>query len=579
MSQEERQDNVQEESMDEQTDPAGKASEEDRDAALVDQADNAVEDGGLEEDVDDDIEEEEEEETLGAEAEVEELSPVKVRLKGHVPAEKVQQIFKENWRELADQVQIRGFRRGKIPRDLLKRRVGSKMDEEIEAQLKQSVIAEVTKAHGIYAVGKPEFEKSELTENEPYHFSIVTDRVPDFAIPPIEDIALEKAQVTVSEEAVDEALERMRNERGSMEVVDEWPPKMGDMILGRLCITASNKVFNENDAFPFTVGATSLYGISLPTLTEQVLAGDKSLSFEVRVPEDHNNELLRARKAKITLDVTEVKRRQPADVTDEWAAQFQCKTVDELKDKIRNDIKGDVEKKTQSDLGKQALEKMLERVDFPLPEYLLKEMEAAKTGKKPDAEEGGQDDDAEAEEKAEAGDKADIDEKADAPESDAAEEKAPEADADAADEAAEATEEVDAAVPEDPQADGMSGEEKAKRLEDLFRRNVLISRIAEAQKIEVEEEELDSFLQAGRPMGQMELLQMKRRLAMDGSLGMLQVQLLEYKVCQHLADHCRIEGEEQAAADAADNAEEAAAEEVNGKESDGAADAASKEGE
>ena len=68
-------------------------------------------------DVDDDVEkgaeEEEEEERLGVEAEIEEPSPTVRRIRGRVPAEKIERIFAENWREIGDQVRMRGFRQGR----------------------------------------------------------------------------------------------------------------------------------------------------------------------------------------------------------------------------------------------------------------------------------------------------------------------------------------------------------------------------------------------------------------------------------------------------------------------------------
>ncbi len=459
------------------------------------------------EEEDQEEEEDEDKDALGTQAEIEELSPTSRLIKGRVPEEKIRSIFKEYWAEIAESVQLRGFRKGRIPRRLLQRKVGSQVFDELKKNLKQAAISEVAKDHGLYVVGDPDFVRADLSEDAPFEFEVTCEVVPDFAIPPIDDIEVTQQPPATTEEEIDQQIERRREAHADWMTVDEWPPQQGDQLVVTAQVSAGPKTFQRSEGLELIVGQQQIFGIAVPDLPEQLTEGEKTISLQVQVPENHANERLRARRVQIDIAVQEVKRKTPPEVTDEWAGLFRCESVEKLREKIREELEASKKRNEEVGLGKRALEEILSRVEIPIPESVMKNIREqtpdAQAAEAPSFEEGST---AEGEgEEPTSGSEGDREQGA-----------APAANADEA---------VEEAVKD-------------------FRRQVLLDRIAEAQKIEVAEEELDAYLEAAQGVRGRELVEAKRQLEARGLLPSIQKQLLTVKVYDYLRSNCRIVGED-----------------------------------
>ncbi|HAK94216.1 MAG TPA: trigger factor [Planctomycetes bacterium] len=488
-------------------------------------ADEAAEREGVDADAADtdvDTDEAAEDDRLGTEAEVEELSPTARRIKGRVPADKIREIFKENWRELGAQVQRRGFRKGRVPRRLLERIVGSKFMEELEKNLKEMAIGEVAKDRGLYMVGTPEFARAELAEGAPFEFEAVVEVVPDFALPPLEDIEVARDAVAVSDEEVDAQLQHLLREHADLAVVDVWPPAEGDVVVAATKITSGGKVIVQNDGNAVLVGRNDVYGLPVPDLKDKLLAGERRIDCEIQVPEDNENERLRARRVRIELEAGEVKRRTPPELTDEWAGLFKCANVAELRTRIAESIRAQKEHAAERALGERAFERIMERVGFPIPEGVTKRIDEYAPKAMPDLE-------------------AIRAEEGTAPAEDAG------ADAAAAAAAEESRKRAEASA------------ELREAAEKVFRRQVVMDRLAESHKIEVGEDDVDEYLQAAQGVRGKELVELKRRLEARGAMRRIMQELLAVKVYDHLRRNCRVAVEEKKEERPAEGAETPAA--------------------
>ncbi len=505
------------------------------------------------------------EERLGVESEIEDLSDTKVRITGVVPREKVDEIISTQWREVAQNVTLRGFRKGRVPRSLLQKRMGKTFYEELEKDLKQKAFQEAAEDNGLRIVGQPDFEKVELEEGKPFTFTVVTEIIADFALPPLEDIVVEQESYEVTDEEIEAQIETLRSERGSMQSVEDWPPKEGDMIVATTVVKASGKVFLENEANSFMVGSNTLYGLDLPELSGKLSEGEKSMQFNVTVPETHNNEKLRARKAVVEVEVQDVKRRMPAELTDAWASQFQCETVDELRGKIRESLGQQKKSQAEQKVGQDALEQIIEQVEVPLTETVKEQINRLQEQKKKSEE--GEEEGSDAEEAddtavgAEAGETAD-----ESPETEADESPETEADESPETEADESPEtEAEAETGEDDASSKDAAEDFEKQkaaVEKAFRTQVVIQRLAELHSLEVDEEEINGIIEQYYGVKGQNLLEMKRRLAYSGQLIQLTEGVLRSKVCAYLSEHCKVEGREEP--ETAENEAEAASEEAEG---------------
>jgi len=317
-------------------------------------------------------EEEEEEERLDVEAEVEEVSPTTRRVRGRVLAEKINKILDRYWEELRDSAQVRGFRKGRVPRRLLERRLGRIVYEELRKQLLDQAIREISEDYGLRIIGEPEFGEVTFIEGQPLEFEFTCEVLPEFAIPPYEDIEIVLDRVTVTDEEVDAEIERLREERAQWISVDDWPPQKGDRVTADITLRAGPKILARLENTELGTELSQVAGVPVPELPELLCSGKREISFELSVPEDHPDERLRARRVQVDLKLHERQRRELPEVNDSWAELFGCKSVDELRTHIAERLKERKKSVEERLIGDKALEAMLKRVEIPVPESLIK---------------------------------------------------------------------------------------------------------------------------------------------------------------------------------------------------------------
>ena len=123
---------------------------------------------------------------------VETLSPTRVRLAIEVPFDELKPSLQKAYREIGSQVQIPGFRRGKIPAAVIDQRVGrgAVLNEAVQEAIPQQILAAV-REHEVKTLGRPEVEITEFADDEPLKFTAEVDVRPEITIPDLSGIAVD----------------------------------------------------------------------------------------------------------------------------------------------------------------------------------------------------------------------------------------------------------------------------------------------------------------------------------------------------------------------------------------------------
>ena len=300
----------------------------------------------------------------------ESLSPTRVRLSITVTPEELKPSLDHAYQHIAEQIQIPGFRKGKVPPPIIDQRVGRgevlnhAVSEGIDRFFQLAVAEEKVRT-----LGRPEADVSQWPSDKDFSGDLVVtvevDVRPDFELPKFEKYTLEVEPIMVTQGDVDDELDALRARFGNLVTVDR-PAKKGDFVQIDLVAKIGDSSIDSASSISYEIGSGQLIeGIdeALDTLT----AGETTTFESKLLGGDHEGEM-----ALIEVTVLSVKERELPEADDDFAQiASQFDTVKELRD----DLKKQAQRKgvfTQAQEARDKLvEKMISEVSMPLPQGVV----------------------------------------------------------------------------------------------------------------------------------------------------------------------------------------------------------------
>lgn len=301
-----------------------------------------------------------------------ELPESRVRVEAEVPAEEVERRLQQAARQLGRQMRIPGFRKGKVPAQMVIRRLGrdAVLDEALRSSL-GSWYVEAIEGAGIAAVGEPELDVGDLpAEGAPLQFSIEIGVRPEAKLGEYKGLEVGRRDPEAPEAEVDAELERLRERFATLETV-ERPAGSGDHIvmdyLGRI----------DGEPFDGGEGSDQLLelgsGRLIPGFEEGLLgtaAGEQRM-VEVTFPDDYGAEHLAGREATFEVTVKEVKAKRLPELDDEFASESAgFDTLAELREDIATRLREADERAVEREFEEAVLEAAVAEAEVELPERL-----------------------------------------------------------------------------------------------------------------------------------------------------------------------------------------------------------------
>jgi len=306
---------------------------------------------------------------------VEDVTPVQKKLQVEIPGEQVALEFDKACKKIGRHVKIKGFRKGKAPKSLIQRYHGDSIREEVLESLIRETFPKALEELDVKLITEPRLENAgDLKEGEPFSYSALLDLWPEFDLPEYKGIKLEKPPYEVTEEEVDEQMEALRKHFGSVESLEEdRPVQEGDLVIvdfeGFFEGEPVEGLKEEN--YYLEVGS----GYFNEEFETKLLGAEKGVEKEIEVtyPEDALNENVAGKTITYKVTVKEIKKRILPELDDEFAQKFgpQYKTIDDLRERMRNQLEQDKKEAQERALRQQLIDKLLSEVDFPLPESLV----------------------------------------------------------------------------------------------------------------------------------------------------------------------------------------------------------------
>ena len=295
------------------------------------------------------------------------LSPTRVRLDVEVAYSELETHVANAYKKVAAQVNIPGFRKGKIPAAMIDQRVGrgAVIDEAINTAL-PIFYGQAAREHTVAVIGRPEVDVKEFVDNEKLVFSVEVDVRPEVVLPDFSKITIEVDDVTVADADVDEQIESLRTRFGTLTTV-EREVKNGDFTTLDMTAFIDGAEVDGGQAndISYEVGSDKMIdGL------DEVLIGMKATdvkTFETQLVGQQEGE-----KGEVKVTVKAVKERELPPVDDAFAKlASEFDTLAELK----TDFVARLERVKKMEQGAQARDRLVEKLladnEIPVPDNLV----------------------------------------------------------------------------------------------------------------------------------------------------------------------------------------------------------------
>lgn len=308
------------------------------------------------------------------------LNPDCVReVKIEAPVEEVDKTFTRVVREYRRHARIPGFRAGKVPESVVRRRFAEQIRKDVvESLLPERFRAAITAA-GVVPVSEPQLTGLTLEEGKALDGTAVFEVVPPFSLDGYQDVIVAKPSVEVTEEEFQQELKQLRESRATVEPVEEDRPLVdGDW--AQISYSGEVQATEGEDAPPPLAGQDALVEIggseTLAAFTE-ALRGAKvgqELKVEVTYPADYTESKLAGKTVAYNVEVKAIKKRNLPELNDEFATELgDYESLAALEARIREHLLSGKQRRSEQEVREALFAALNEKYSFPVPESLVQQ--------------------------------------------------------------------------------------------------------------------------------------------------------------------------------------------------------------
>jgi trigger factor len=288
-----------------------------------------------------------------------------------IPAEEVAKAVERVAREFARVARVPGFRPGKAPVTLIRRRFADDIKSEVLQSLLPEQIERAVSEQKIVPVTQPQIDKVDFSESGPVKFRATFEVLPEFELGQYKDLEVEVDEVPLGDADVDKAIEELRDRAATFVPIEGRPLADGDYAQLKLKgIPAGVGDPLEAESVLCHIGGEETMQAFNENLRGANIGDHKN--FEVTYPADYPDPKLQGKTYAYTVEILGIKEKKRPDLNDEFAKDVsETKTVEELRAKVRQSLEAAREERRKEQTRDKILAKLIEMHDFPVPEALV----------------------------------------------------------------------------------------------------------------------------------------------------------------------------------------------------------------
>jgi trigger factor len=299
---------------------------------------------------------------------VEETS-VRKALSFEIESELVEKEIEERARDYARKVKLPGFRPGKVPAEVIKRRFRQQVKEDAAEAIVNRVVFDELEGRGLRPLASPRVVDLKMDENQPMTFRAVFETLPFIEVPDYKGLEVKTRQATVDEADVDREIDSIREDAARYEPVEGRPARRGDYVVADVeRRAAENDETTRDENVLIEVGAEGNY----PELNEALDGAGAGETREVRVVREDPKAPLGARTTFYKLAIKGVKDKVVPAADDEFAKDLgEFESLGQLREHVRERLRAARERELDREVKQQIIRDLVERSSFEVPDALV----------------------------------------------------------------------------------------------------------------------------------------------------------------------------------------------------------------
>lgn len=305
---------------------------------------------------------------------VETTSPIERRMTIGVPAEKVDQEVAKRLQKTAKTIRINGFRQGKVPVNVVKKRYGQSVRQEVIGEVMRDAYVEALTQEKQNPIGYPKFESKSIDEGKDLEFVAVFEVYPELEITDFSGIQLEKIESEIKDKNIKEMIEVLRSQHGTLKSVKRKSKKKDLM-------TVDFVGYMDGEAFQGGTGKNQKItlgsGQMIPGFEDGLIGAKtgESVVLELTFPEDYGNESLAGKPVKFEVEVLAVEETTLPEMDEEFFTKYgvNCKTEDDFKAEVVKNMERELNQSVSNKLKQQLVTALGELNDVAVPASMVEQ--------------------------------------------------------------------------------------------------------------------------------------------------------------------------------------------------------------
>lgn len=303
---------------------------------------------------------------------VETTSSIERRVTIGVPAEKIEQEVEQRLQQTARTVRLNGFRPGKVPQKVVKKRFGAQVRQEVIGEMMRNSYVEALGKENISPVGYPKFEPKQTEEGKDFEFVAVVEVYPEIEGVSVEGIELEKPTAEIKEKDIKEMIDVLRRQHGTPKSVKRKSKKKDSLVIDFKGFVGDEQ-FEGGTAEDqrLTLGS----GQMIPGFEDGLIGAKAGEEVELNVtfPEDYGNEELAGKEARFEVTVKETIETVLPEMNQEFFSKYGVESDDEeaFKAEVVKNMERELKNAVANNLKQQMVSALADGNEVDIPQSMV----------------------------------------------------------------------------------------------------------------------------------------------------------------------------------------------------------------
>ena len=307
-----------------------------------------------------------------------EETSVRKSLAFEIEPEIVEKEIETRAKHYAKRVKIPGFRPGKIPVEVIKKRFRGQVMEDVVESLVNKTVFDELESRGLRPITTPKVEDLKIEDNQPLRFRAVFETLPPVELHDYKGLEIKTRAPRVEEEAVDKEIARLREDAARYDAVEARPLRKGDFAVLDVDYTRDDGTKKHDENVLVEVGAEVNHKDLNDALEGMAPGENKTVSISYDA--DNQAEGLAGRTVEYALALKAVKAKVVPEADDEFAKDLgEFGSLQELKDKLRQQLLSADERRVEHETRDALIDALVARASFEVPDSLVERHMAART--------------------------------------------------------------------------------------------------------------------------------------------------------------------------------------------------------